>query len=108
MARYTLSMFNFITTAHAAQTDFQVENPIGANNLEDIIKLVTDNILKLAIPVAVVMIVWAGFNFLTAAGNPSKIQKGKQILTWTAVGLAVIFIGGGFVDLVRSIISGGN
>lgn len=102
-------MFHFITTAHAAaQTDFQVDNPIGANNLEDIIKLVTDNILKLAIPVAVVMIVWAGFNFLTAAGNPAKVQKGKQILTWTAVGLAVIFIGDGFVDLVRSIISGGN
>jgi hypothetical protein len=52
------------------------------------------------------MIVWAGFNFLTAAGNPSKVQRGKQILTWTAVGLAVIFIGGGFVDLIKSILGG--
>ncbi len=101
-------MLNFLaTTARAAaETDFQVENPIGANNLEDIIKLVSDNILKLAIPVAVVMILIAGYNFVTSAGNPSKIQKGKQILTWTAVGLAVIFIGGGFVDLIKSILGG--
>lgn len=92
----------------ASTTDFSIQNPLQANNIEDLFKLVSKLILDVAIPVAVVMILWAGFNFLTAAGNPTKIQKGKQILTWTAVGLAIIFIGGGFIDLLKSILNQGK
>ena len=93
-----------LAAATQAPTGLDIVNPIGAKDLADIIEKVTTAIRDLAIPVAVVMILWAGFNFLTAAGNPAKITKGKQILLWTVVGLAIVFIGGGFVDLIRSII----
>ncbi len=92
----------FITTAHA----FKIENPIAANDLGGIIDMVVKNIIVLVIPVAVVMIVWAGFNFLTAAGNTAKIQKGKEILKWTVIGLAIIFFGSGFIELINSIVAG--
>lgn len=89
-----------------APTGISIQNPIGGQDqqLGDIIKKVTDGIRNLSIPVAVVMILWAGFNYLTAAGNPAKITKGNTILKYTAIGLVIIFIGGGFVDLIKSVL----
>lgn len=88
----------------ATPAGFNIQNPLGASDLADIIKKLTDALRNLAIPVGVVMILWAGFNYLTAAGNPAKITKANKILMYTAIGLAIVFIGGGFVDLIKSII----
>jgi hypothetical protein len=83
---------------------FQIENPIGANNLEDIINVISSRLLEIVIPIAVIMYIWAGVNLLIAHGDPRFITRAKSIFTWTSVGLLVIFIGGGFVSLIRSIL----
>ena len=95
----------FLPRAALAAT---IPNPLGSENLEDILKNVTQAILNLAIPVAAGMYIWAGFNLLTAGGNSSKISKAKDIFKWTTIGLVIVFIGGGFVDLIRSILDLGN
>jgi hypothetical protein len=94
----------FATVAHAAGTSFSIQNPIAAKDFQSLLKQITDAIRNIAIPVAVIMILWSGFNFLTAAGNPTKITKARGILMYTAIGLAIVFIGGGFVDFIQSIL----
>ncbi|MBI3342893.1 hypothetical protein HY032_01935 [Candidatus Gottesmanbacteria bacterium] len=37
------------------------------------------------------MLILAGFNFLTSAGDPKKLEMGKQRLTYAIVGFLVIF-----------------
>lgn len=37
------------------------------------------------------MLINAGFNFLTSAGDPKKLEMGKQRLTYAIVGFLVIF-----------------
>jgi hypothetical protein len=74
---------------------------------EDITSLVA-GILKwmmvVATPIAVIIIIYAGVVLLTSKGDPGKTKTGKAILTWAVIGLAVIYIGGGFITLIRSII----
>lgn len=86
----------------------EIKNPIGAENLEDILQIFTDRVLDIVIPVAVLLYVYAGFNLLIAAGRPAYIKKAKDTFTYTSLGLLVIFIGGGFVDLIRSILDAGQ
>jgi len=50
------------------------------------------------------MIILAGIMFLISRGEPNKIQTAKKILLYAVIGLAVILIGKGFVDLINSII----
>ncbi len=38
------------------------------------------------------MLLSAGFNFLTSAGDPKKLEMGKQRLTYAIVGFLVIFV----------------
>jgi hypothetical protein len=85
-----------------------IENPLGANNLEDIFSIISTRVIEIVIPIAVLLYVWAGFNLLIAAGRPEYINRAKQTFQYTTLGLLVIFIGGGFVDLIRSILNAGQ
>ncbi|MCC6934534.1 MAG: hypothetical protein IT406_02510 [Candidatus Yanofskybacteria bacterium] len=86
---------------------FPIRNPIGVDNLQDLFAMLSERILDIVIPIAVLMYVWAGVNLLIAAGDTGKIKKAKDIMKWTTAGLLIIFIGGGFVDLIRSILNAG-
>ncbi len=40
--------------------------------------------------VAVIIIIFGGFTWMTAAGNEEKISKAKKILTYSVIGLVII------------------
>lgn len=91
--------------------NFQIQNPLngGPTDLFQLIDIVTQWLLYIAIPIAVLFILWAGFLMLTAGPKPEQFNKGKKMLINIVIGLAVLFIGRGFVSLIQSIIElGGN
>ncbi len=89
----------------AATVDFTILNPIGINNFQDLINLIGVWIFNLSIPIAVIIIIYAGILMLTAGGNPGKFKKGAEALKYAVIGLAIIFIGKGFVTLIQSILN---
>ena len=91
----------------AAQT-VTIDNPLGVKDLGQAIQKIAAQLARLAIPVAAALYIWAGFLFLTAGAKPENITKAKKTLLYTTIGLVVIFIGGGFVDLIRSILNLGQ
>ena len=89
---------------------FNITNPLkgGPNDLFDIINIVTKWIIYISVPLAVLWIMYAGFLMLTAGPTPANFQKGRDILKYVVIGLAIIFIGKGFVTLIISIIQLGG
>ncbi len=79
-------------------------NPIGATDFIDLIHQIGGVLIQLAIPIAVILIIWIGIQFFLAQGNSEKITKAKSSLLWLVVGLAIILIGEGFVALIKSIL----
>ncbi len=65
---------------------------------------IVDAITPIAISIAVIMIIYAGFLFMTAGGNEDKISTARKALIWSLVGLAVILIGSGFVKIIEDIL----
>jgi len=59
--------------------------------LKDLIVLISNIITFLikdiAIPVAVVSFVWAGWLYLTAGGNTGQIEEAHRIFRWVILGL---------------------
>lgn len=109
---YTDSNCNYKCTAATQDQSytFNITNPLkgGPNDLFDIINIVTQWILYISIPLAVLWIMYAGFLMLTAGPKPENFKKGRDILTYTVIGLAIIFIGKGFVSLIISVIQLGG
>lgn len=84
--------------------NFSIENPIGIDNFEDLVNLIGVWIFNLSIPIAVIIIIYAGILMLTAGANPGQFKKGAEALKYAVIGLAIIFIGKGFVTLIQSIL----
>lgn len=59
------------------------------------VQLVIGNIIKMALgivgSIALLMVTWGGFLWLTAMGNESRVEKGKETLIWSTLGLVIIF-----------------
>ena len=73
----------------------QLKNPLTgdttASNIPTLLGKAINAVLGIVGSLALVMIVFGGFTWMTAAGNADKVKKGKDILVWAAIGLAVIF-----------------
>ncbi len=50
--------------------------------------------------IVVIMIIWGGFTYLTAAGNPEAAGKGKTIILYALIGLAIAL----FAKVIPSIV----
>ena len=89
---------------------YRIENPLGSGNdtLESLLSVLTGRLMEIVIPIAVLLYLWAGVNMLIAAGRAEYVTRAKTIFKNTTIGLLIIFIGGGFVDLIRSILNAGQ
>lgn len=84
----------YLASAAFAQTDpseFLPESPVDGD-LPSIVQKVLTWALGFAIVVAVIVIIVAGYMYITAAGDETKIKKATTTLTWAIIGLIVAFV----------------
>jgi hypothetical protein len=59
------------------------------------LQLIIGNVIKSALgitgSIALLMIIWGGFLWLTSMGNSERVEKGKNVLIWATLGLVLIF-----------------
>lgn len=67
-------------------------SPTKEQSLPALVQTVLTWLLSFAIIVAVVVIIVAGYMYITAAGDEAKIKKATTTLTWAIVGLIVAFV----------------
>jgi hypothetical protein len=85
----------------AANTTINVPNPIGATSVIEIIDRITNYLMWIAIVLAPMMIIIAAFTFLTAAGNTRKVDSAKKMLLWALVGLTLVLVSKGIVNVLK-------
>lgn len=78
--------------AEAAGGGVGFQNPLNASTICGALKIFLDGLMALAVPVAVVFLVYAGFLFVWARGNQEALTKAKKNLFYTVLGIA-IFMG---------------
>ena len=79
-------------------------NPLTTAKFTDVVDRILNILFFVAIAVAPVMIIVAGFKFLTGGGNPETLQAARQMLVWTGVGFGIILLSKGIVIILRNII----
>ncbi len=66
-------------------------NPIGSTDIPTLIGYIIKAVMGIVGSLALVMVIYGGFVWMTAAGNAEKVTQGKNILIWAIIGLVVIF-----------------
>lgn len=87
----TLFLFGLSVSAPVATHAAGLYNPLGDRTIPELIGFLIQAALGISGSIALAMIVYGGFLWLTSGGNPGKIEKGKNTLLWSILGLAVIF-----------------
>lgn len=62
----------------------------GIGQVENFIRNVIKVVAGLAGLVATFFFVLGGFTYITSSGNPEKLEKAKDTLKWSAIGLAIV------------------
>jgi len=89
----SLSFILFLVPIFYAQAEVvKLKNPLKVDTIEDLLIGILNIVMVIATPIIIFFIIYAGFMYVTAAGNPEKIKKATNALTYAIIG-GVIIIG---------------
>jgi len=112
----SISLFSFLLLINFAEAqvvcpgtpcpggEICIENPLCAENLEDLILAIATFIFWVATALAPLMIIIAAFYFLTSGGNPQQIAIAKRIILYTVIGYAIILLSRGIIAIIIEIL----
>ncbi len=69
-----------------------LENPLAVDDIQDLFEAVMTAFIIMCVPFIVFFVILAGFQYVTAQGNPEKIKSASKALLYAVIG-AVIIIG---------------
>lgn len=77
----------------AGPTPLEIIGPLDERftDLASVINAALPYIYAIAGIILFVFIVWGGFDYLTAMGNPKKAEAGKNKITYALIGFFMIF-----------------
>lgn len=67
-----------------------LDNPLVFTSLTSFLEGVLSVVIMIAFPIIVLFIVFIGFKFIAAQGNPEELKKVRAYLFWAIVGALII------------------
>lgn len=67
-----------------------LDNHLKVEKVQDALVLIIDILLTFALPLIVLYIMYAGYLFVTAQGNPGEVTKARTALLWAVVGGVIV------------------
>lgn len=87
-----------VAEKEAVTIDAKIENPLGESgpqNIPAFIEVIINGVLVVGIPILVLAIIYAGFLYVKAQGNPGELEIAHRTLLYTVIGGALLL--GAFV-----------
>lgn len=75
-------------------------NPLTVNTPQELIGRIINAVLGIVGSLALLMFVYGGLTWMTSSGSQEKVKKGRDIIVWSAIGLAIIFASYGLVRIL--------
>lgn len=69
-----------------------LSNPLGEADPRKIIGNIIKALLGIIGSIALAVFIYGGFTWMTSAGSPEKVRKGRDMIIWAVMGLAIIFL----------------
>ena len=104
-AIFVLLMIVLFGTKVLADT-VSIDNPLTSQSIADLVDRVITFLIEVFLPIAIIMVLYAAFTFITAGGDETKVKKAKQILTWAIVGIAILLVAKSVVTIIEDFIPG--
>ena len=85
--------------------DLVFKNPFKEiTTITSLIEAIIKFLKSLAIMVSAILIVYAGYLYMTSAGNQQKIETAQKTLIWALVGIGVILIASAITKVIENVL----
>ncbi len=95
-ASFALALPAFAQTSVVALT-----NPLNAPDLQTLISEILAYVVQIGTILLTLMLIFVGFQFVMARGNPEAVGKARSALLWTVVG-GLLLLGASALSAVIS------
>ena len=89
-----------------ADPDCYFINPLACATFPECIEKIINFIFWIAVAIVPIVIIIAGFLFLTSGGDPEKVRTAKKILLYACIGLVIVLLAKGIISIVKTVIGG--
>jgi len=84
---------------------YSLQSPLqNIGSIEGLIVTILNVLLVLAVPIIIFFIIFAGFNYVTAQGNPEKIKTATRSLTYAIVGGVLILGAVAISEIIQGVV----
>lgn len=89
---------NLPATSTPGSSVVSLENPLGTITSPQILMgKIINAVLGVVGSIALIMFIFGGLTWMTSGGSADKVKKGRDMIVWSIIGLAVIFASYGLV-----------
>jgi hypothetical protein len=79
-----------------------LQNPLKFNDFPTLLKAVLGAVVYIGAILLTLMLVWCGFLFVMARGNPEELSKARSTLMWTLIGGLILLGAQAISDVVQA------
>jgi hypothetical protein len=98
---FSLILLCFLNSARAV--DIIIDNPLKWKSFEELINAIADFLTAFALAVFPIIIIIAGYQFMSAGGDPNKIEGAKRMMGYALAGLLVILAAKAILAGIKSV-----
>jgi len=99
-----------ITLIAAPALGVTFPNPFGEEGPQDVVSLfnsiINFLILRVAPLVAMALIIYAGYLYMSSGGNEQKIRTAHRALIWALVGFAIVLLSYSISNIIKEVLYG--
>lgn len=77
-------------TTPTAPTTVTYTSPIKATDFPTLLSTILKTLVYFGVSVLTIFIIYSGFLFIKAQGNPEELKKARDTLLWTLIGGAIL------------------
>ncbi len=95
----------FLIALPALGQDFAFKNPFKEiTTITSLIEAIINFLKSLAVIVSAILIVYAGYLYMTSAGNQQKIETAQKTLIWALVGIGVVLMASAITKVIENVL----
>lgn len=83
----------------------ELENPLAFPSITALMQAILNIVIVISTPIVVVFIIYAGFLYVTAQGNPEKLQVANRSLIYGIIGGVIIMGSVAILQIVQNTVN---
>ena len=87
-----------------AQSTVILQSPLGNLSISGLIANIINILFQIGLLIAPLLMIWGVFLAVTASGDANQVGRAKNVIVWTLVGLAILLLSKGIIDLIESVL----